>query len=42
MSDGVVLASAGVVPSAAWGPIVVAGAAGVPSIRARHGSVGAR
>ena len=39
---GVVFASAGVVPSAAWGPMVAAGAAGAPSIRARHVSVGAR
>ena len=39
---GVVFASAGVVPSAAWGPIVAAGAAVAPSIRARYVSVGAR
>ena len=42
MSVGVVFASAGVVPSAAWGPMVATGAAGAPSIRARHISVGAR
>ena len=39
---GVVFASAGVVPSAAWGPVVAAGAAVAPSIRARYVSVGAR
>ena len=39
---GVVFASAGVVPSAAWGAMVAAGAAGAPSIRARYVSVGAR